>query len=64
MLAVRGKPLALHLGDCSAVVTAWLLAVALPSLAPWWLTPWALPSPSWSPSILYGGWATTRSIRR
>ena len=37
MLAARGKPLA-HLGDFSAVATAWLLAVALPSLAPWWLT--------------------------
>ncbi len=38
MLAVRGKPLALHLGDYSAVVTAWLLAVSLPPLAPWWMT--------------------------
>ena len=38
LLAARGKPLALHLGDYSAVVTAWLLAVALPPLAPWWLT--------------------------
>ncbi|MCB1776241.1 MAG: electron transport complex subunit RsxD [Candidatus Competibacteraceae bacterium] len=38
MLAVRGKPLALHLSDFSAVVTAGLLAVALPPLAPWWLT--------------------------
>ncbi len=38
LLAARGKPVAVHLGDCSAVVTAWLLAVALPPLAPWWLT--------------------------
>ncbi len=38
LLAARGKPLALHLNDCSAVVTAWLLAVALPPLAPWWMT--------------------------
>ena len=38
MLAARGKPLALHLGDCSAVVTAWLLALALPPLLPWWQT--------------------------
>ena len=38
LLAMRGKPLAPHLGDYSAVVTAWLLAVALPPLAPWWLT--------------------------
>ena len=32
MLIARGKPLAVHLGDYSAVVTAWLLAVALPPL--------------------------------
>ncbi|HQC73521.1 MAG TPA: RnfABCDGE type electron transport complex subunit D, partial [Candidatus Competibacteraceae bacterium] len=38
LLLARGKPLALYLGDYSAVVTAWLLAVALPPLAPWWLT--------------------------
>jgi len=38
MLALRSKPLALYLNDYSAVVTAWLLAVALPPLAPWWLT--------------------------
>ncbi|MBE2294287.1 MAG: electron transport complex subunit RsxD [Phycisphaerales bacterium] len=38
MLAARGKALALHLSDNSALVTAWLLAVALPPLAPWWLT--------------------------
>ena len=38
MLTARGKPLAVHLGDYSAAVTAWLLAVALPPLAPWWLT--------------------------
>lgn len=38
VLAVRGKALSLYLSDYSAVVTAWLLAVALPPLAPWWLT--------------------------
>jgi electron transport complex protein RnfD len=38
ILATRGKPVTLYLSDYSAVVTAWLLAVALPSLAPWWLT--------------------------
>lgn len=38
MLIVRGKPLWRYLSDCSALVTAWLLAVALPALAPWWLT--------------------------
>ena len=38
MLAARGKPITPTLRDYSAVVTAWLLAVALPPLAPWWLT--------------------------
>jgi electron transport complex protein RnfD len=37
MLAARNKPLGRFLGDGSALVTAWLLAAALPALAPWWL---------------------------
>lgn len=37
MLKLRGRPLRPFLGDGSALVTAWLLALALPSLAPWWL---------------------------
>ena len=38
MLKLRDKPLALFLGDGSAIVTAWLIALAFPPLAPWWLT--------------------------
>lgn len=38
MLMVRKRPLRLHLADYSATVTALLLALALPPLAPWWLT--------------------------
>ncbi|MDR2452084.1 MAG: RnfABCDGE type electron transport complex subunit D [Candidatus Accumulibacter sp.] len=38
MLLARGKPLGLFLSDGSAVVTAWLIALAFPPLAPWWLT--------------------------
>ncbi len=37
MLKARGYPVKPFLGDLSAVVTAWLLALSLPSLAPWWL---------------------------
>ncbi|WP_324779073.1 RnfABCDGE type electron transport complex subunit D [Thiobacillus sedimenti] len=37
MLKARGYPLKPFLTDLSAVVTAWLLALSLPSLAPWWL---------------------------
>ncbi|MBL8397588.1 MAG: RnfABCDGE type electron transport complex subunit D [Candidatus Accumulibacter sp.] len=37
MLLIRGKPLTLYLSDGSAIVTAWLIALAFPPLAPWWL---------------------------
>jgi electron transport complex protein RnfD len=37
MLKARGYPAKPFLTDLSAVVTAWLLALSLPSLAPWWL---------------------------
>ena len=37
MLKVMNKPVAPFLGDGSAVVTAWLIALAFPPLAPWWL---------------------------
>jgi electron transport complex protein RnfD len=55
MLVARGRPLALHLGDYSAVVTAWLLAVALPPLAPWWLTTIGVLSAIVVAKHLYGG---------
>ena len=37
MLKLQDKPLAPFLGDGSAIVTAWLIALAFPPLAPWWL---------------------------
>lgn len=37
MLKLRGKPLAMFLSDGSVVVTAWLIALTFPPLAPWWL---------------------------
>jgi electron transport complex protein RnfD len=37
MLKARGYPARPFLADLSAVVTAWLLALSLPALAPWWL---------------------------
>ncbi|MCP5159841.1 MAG: electron transport complex subunit RsxD [Gammaproteobacteria bacterium] len=55
MLAVRGRRLALHLSDFSAVVTAWLLAVALPPLAPWWLTTLGVMAAIVVAKHLYGG---------
>ncbi len=37
MLKIRQRPVQPFLMDYSAVVTAWLLALAIPPLAPWWL---------------------------
>jgi electron transport complex protein RnfD len=37
MLAIRRRPLAIHLTDGSVLVTAWLIALAFPPIAPWWL---------------------------
>ncbi len=38
MLTARGKPRGMFLGDLSAIVTAWLIALTLPPIVPWWLT--------------------------
>jgi electron transport complex protein RnfD len=37
MLQLRKRPIKPFLSDNSALVTAWLLALSLPPLAPWWL---------------------------
>lgn len=37
ILHLRGKPLNMFLSDGSALVTAWLIALTFPPLAPWWL---------------------------
>jgi electron transport complex protein RnfD len=45
VLRLRSRPVMPFLLDGSAMVTAWLLALSLPPLAPWWLivvgTPWS-----------------------
>jgi electron transport complex protein RnfD len=38
MLRLRNKPVMLFLTDGSALVTAWLIALTFPPIAPWWLT--------------------------
>ena len=38
LLAARKRPIAFFLKDYSALVTAVLLALALPPYSPWWLT--------------------------
>ena len=37
MLKLRNRPLKPFLSDNSALLTAWLLALSIPALAPWWL---------------------------
>lgn len=37
MLHLRGRPVKPFITDYSAVITAWLLALAIPPLSPWWL---------------------------
>ena len=37
VLRLRGQPAGVHLGDCTAVVTAVLFALSIPPLAPWWV---------------------------
>lgn len=37
LLRLRGRPVTPFLSDYSAVISAWLLALAIPPLTPWWL---------------------------
>lgn len=37
MLKLRRRPIKPFLSDYSAVITAWLLALSIPPLAPWWV---------------------------
>ena len=38
IMALRKRPVLFYLKDCSALLTAVLLALALPPLCPWWVT--------------------------
>ena len=38
LLKIRGVPVWPFLSDISALLTAWLLALSMPPLSPWWLT--------------------------
>jgi Na+-translocating ferredoxin:NAD+ oxidoreductase subunit D len=55
MLSIRKKSLQFYLSDNSALVTACLLALALPQLAPWWLTTIAVAFAIIIAKHLYGG---------
>ena len=64
LLKLRQRPVAFFLGDGSALVTAVLLALALPPYAPWWLTLIAVAAPSPSASSSTAASGRTRSTRR
>ena len=36
-LALADRPVKATLGDCSAIITGWLMAMSLPPWAPWWI---------------------------
>ena len=55
MLKLRGKPVMMFLGDGSALVTAWLIALTFPPIAPWWLTVIGVLSAIVIAKHLYGG---------
>ncbi len=55
ILSIRKKPLAQFLTDGSALVTAWLIALMLPPIVPWWLTVLAVLIAIVIAKHLYGG---------
>jgi H+/Na+-translocating ferredoxin:NAD+ oxidoreductase subunit D len=55
MLHIRGRPVESTLADYSALVTAALLAFAMPALTPWWVTATAALSAIIVAKHLYGG---------
>jgi Na+-translocating ferredoxin:NAD+ oxidoreductase subunit D len=54
-LKLRGRPLGFYLKDCSALVTAFLLCIALPPYSPWWLIAIGIASAILLAKHLYGG---------
>ncbi|CAM5611848.1 Ion-translocating oxidoreductase complex subunit D OS=Stutzerimonas stutzeri OX=316 GN=rnfD PE=3 SV=1 [Stutzerimonas stutzeri] len=64
ILQLRGRPVRFFLRDGSALVTAVLLALALPPYSPWWLTLIATGVAIVFGKQLYGGLGKTRSTRR
>jgi electron transport complex protein RnfD len=55
MLWLRGRPPRPFLSDYSALVSAWLVALAVPPLAPWWMTVLAVCFGLIFAKHLYGG---------
>ncbi len=55
VMLLRKRPIRSALNDYSAVVTAWLLAVAIPPLSPWWLLVIGMIFAIYIAKHLYGG---------
>jgi len=55
MLRLRNKPVALYLGDYSAVITGVLFALCIPPTAPWWISMVAMLFAIVIAKHLYGG---------
>ncbi|MDD3517157.1 MAG: electron transport complex subunit RsxD [Chromatiales bacterium] len=55
MLTLRRRPLPPALGDLSAVVAAWLFALTLPPLVPWWIAVIGIAFAMVFAKHLYGG---------
>jgi electron transport complex protein RnfD len=54
-LRLRRRPVGVHLRDCSALVTAVLLGIALPPYSPWWLIATGIAGAILLAKHLYGG---------
>ncbi len=55
VMSLRKRPIGLAVADLSAVLTAWLVALSLPAIAPWWLTTCAVLVAILAVKHLYGG---------
>ena len=55
VLRLRKRPIGTSLGDLSAVVTAWLVALCFPTIVPWWVTVIAVLVAIIAVKHLYGG---------
>ena len=54
-LKLRGRPVGFYLRDYSALVTAFLLGIALPPYSPWWLIAVGIAAAILMAKHLYGG---------
>lgn len=55
VLKLRGRPIGFYLKDCSALVTAVLIGIALPPYAPWWVVMLGVMFAIMIAKHLYGG---------